>query len=1087
MRLLIYTSLLLAFLFSFNNGNAQKKEKNIKDSVKVESFTGLSWRSIGPAFLSGRMADIAVNPKNKSEWVVCVASGHVWKTTNAGTTWKPVFDNYGAYSTGCVRYDPNDANVLWLGSGEGNHQRSLGYGNGVYKSMDGGESWKCMGLKDSRQIGSLLIDPRNSNVVYVACEGSLWGPGGDRGLYKTADGGKTWKKILEISENTGVNNIICDPRNPDVLYATSEQRRRHVWTKIGGGPETALYKSTDAGATWDKMTNGLPSAPMGGIGIAISPVNPDVLYAIIESTAGNSGFFKSENRGATWKKMSDHAAQGQYYNRIFCDPVQFDKVYSLETYSHVTTDGGKTWTRVGLAKRHVDDHSLWIDPADNKHFIIGGDGGLYETWDLGDNYRFVSNLPVTQFYRVQVDNNLPFYNVYGGTQDNATVGGPSSNDKNAVVSDDWYITNGGDGFWVAVDPTDPNIVYCESQYAGMVRYDRKTGQRVEMRPEPNLGEKSDKWNWNTPLIISPHNNKRLYVASTKLFRSDDQGSNWTAISGDLTRGLDRNSFAVMGKYWSLNAVAKDISTSQFGTLVSLDESEKKDGLIYTGADDGLLSITEDGGKNWRQVKTFPGIPEYTYISDILSSRFDENTVYVSFDNILRDDFKPYILKSADKGKTWTSLSAGLPPNGTVHTLQQDFVNPDLLFAGTEFGVFFTLDGGIKWQKLNAGMPDIQVRDLVIQKRECDLVAATFGRGFYIIDDYSALRTYAKDTNKASLIFPVKDARLYLPNDIKGQQGATYYSAENPSFGAVFTYYLKKAPKTLKAVRQQKEDELFKEGKPIPQPTIDDLRKEESETAPYLTFIITDESGLIIRRINTPAQGGMNRISWDLRYSAAWMVNIEKFNPGNTPSGALVLPGNYKVSLNLTVRDTTKEIVSAQSFRVVPLDKNYETGKDALATRSFRRQVDLLGGAMDGTYNMIQTLKKEVSSLQEALQRSNGNNEIQIKAAVPLLMQLDDLAFAFTGKNYGASDEENPPLPVTLWQRMGKISWVSWMNTLPPTGEQKKAFWILQEEFEKVYTATKTILEKDMPALHKSVETLSIPATPLRLPEWKKAE
>ncbi len=1063
---------------------AQKKITEKKDSVKIESFSGLKFRSIGPAYFSGRIADIAINPKKYSEWFVAVASGHLWKTNNAGITWDAVFDNYGAYSTSCIKYDPNNQFVLWLGTGENNHQRSLGYGNGVYKSMDGGQSWVNMGLKNSRQIGNILIDPRNSNVVYVACEGSVWGSGGDRGLYKTTDGGKTWKKILNISENTGVNNIICDPRNPDVLYASSEQRRRHVFTKIGGGPETAIYKSINAGETWDKLTNGLPAGPMGGIGLAVSPVNPDVVYAIIESTKEFGGFFRSSNCGASWKKMSDHTSLGQYYNEIYCDPKVLDKIYSVETYTQVTLDGGTTWNPISTSKRHVDDHAMWIDPMNPSHFLIGGDGGLYETYDDGANYRFTTNLPVAQFYRVQVDNSLPFYYVYGGTQDNNSTGGPSRNTKNdGVVSDDWFVPTGGDGFWTQIDPTDPNIVYVESQYGGMVRYNKLTGESVDIRPEPLKDELTFKWNWNTPLIISPHNHKRIYVAANKLFKSDDMGNSWTAISEDLTTKTDRNSFPVMGKYWSIDAVMKDVSTSLYGTIISLDESTIKEGLIYAGTDDGQISTTDDGGKTWKQIKNFPGIPEYTYVSDICASRFDENIVFASFDNILRDDFKPYILKSNDKGKTWTSISSNLPINGTIHTIQQDHVNPDLLFIGTEFGVFFTIDGGKKWTQLKSGIPDIQVRDIAIQRRENDLVVATFGRGFYILDDYTPLRQITKDTtNKAAFIFPIKDALLYIETSNKDQQGATYYKAANPPYGATFTYFIKDIPKTLKELRQEKEELLFKDSKPIPQPTITQLREEELEISPYFTFTITDETGNIVRRMNTNPSAGINRISWNLRYTALYSVDIDKFTPGETPSGILAPPGNYKVALSVTYRDTVKELVQAVSFVVKPLNNNVYSTVNNIA---FYKKVAELENVMDGTYNKINDLKKEVNSIMEALQRSSKNTNNEMLLAVTINKKLDNLLFAYDGKKMGASDEETPPTKVTLWQRLGKVSWATWANTSEPSKEQVNAYDILLVEFGNVYEQTKQIIDVDLVKLYDATKSLNLPATPGKLPEWKK--
>ena len=431
----------------------QKSLRKKKTGLTSSTFGGLSFRSIGPAWASGRISDFAVNPKNHSEIYAGVGAGNIWKTTNNGTTWTPVFDKYGAYAIGCLAMDPDNPSVVWAGTGENTHQRQLGYGDGVYKTEDGGASWKNMGLKESRQIGMIAIDPRNTDVVYVAAEGSIWGPGGDRGLYKTADGGKTWNKVLDISENTGVNNVVLDPRNPDILYATSEQRRRHVYTKIGGGPESAVYKSKDAGKTWNKIMTGLPSVDIGGMGIAISPVNPDVLYLIMEAAGESSGFFRSVNRGVSWEKMSTYASSGQYYNEIYCDPKDVDKVYSTETISKVTLDGGKTWTAIGNNQRHVDDHALWIDPDNTKHFYIGGDGGIYESFDEGKNYIFKSNLPVSQFYRVSVDNALPFYNVYGGTQDNNSMGGPSRNiNRDGVVNADWKVTVGGDGFWVANDP-----------------------------------------------------------------------------------------------------------------------------------------------------------------------------------------------------------------------------------------------------------------------------------------------------------------------------------------------------------------------------------------------------------------------------------------------------------------------------------------------------------------------------------------------------------------------------------------------------------------------------------------------------------
>ncbi|MCL6098993.1 MAG: glycosyl hydrolase, partial [Bacteroidetes bacterium] len=830
MRVLKISFLLLFIPFLILTAQKKDDAKKEKDPLTSGTFSGLKFRSVGPAFTSGRIADFAVNPNNHSEYYVATASGGLWKTINSGTTWNSLTDTVQAYAMGCVVLDPTNSNVVWLGTGENNHQRALGWGTGVYKSEDGGQNWKFMGLKDSRQIGDIVVDPKNSNIVFVAAEGSVWGPGGERGLYKTTDGGKTWNKVLNISENTGVNNVVMDPRDSNLLYATSEQRRRHTYTKIGGGPETAVYKTTDGGATWEKIMKGLPKSDMGGTGIAISPVNPDVVYLIVEASEGG-GFFRSTNRGATWEKMSDHFAQGQYYNEIYCDPKDVNKVYSVETVTQVTEDGGKTWKPFGNNQRHVDDHALWIDPKDTEHILIGGDGGVYETFDGGKNFLYKCNLPVTQFYRVNTDNELPFYNIYGGTQDNNSFGGPSQTiSSDGIVNSDWTVTQGGDGFWTAIDPTNPDIIYAEAQYGNAVRYDRKSGESIDIRPEPTEGEKTFKWYWDAPLLISPHSPTRLYCAAERVFRSDDRGDSWTEISGDLTTQTDRNSFPVMGKYWSIDADGKDVSTSLYGLIVSLAESPVKENLLYAGTDDGLIQISEDA-KTWRKAGDFPDVPQYTFVSDVLPSRFDENVVYASFNNEQRDDFKPYLLKSTDKGKTWESIANNLPKDGPVHTIAQDSVNPNLLFVGTEWGFFFSIDGGQKWIQMKAGLPVIKVCDIKIQKRENDLVLATFGRGFYVLDDYSALRQVTKEfLEKDSYIFPVKDALMYIQKRGRYGQGSTYFKAPNPEFGATFTYYVKDVPKTLKAERHKKEKALFKDGKPIPQPTTDELRAEKNEKA-----------------------------------------------------------------------------------------------------------------------------------------------------------------------------------------------------------------------------------------------------------------
>ncbi len=1060
------------------------KEPEKKESGLSSTFSGLSFRSIGPAWASGRVASLAVNPDNHSEIYAGVAAGNIWKTVNNGTTWSPVFDSYGAYSIGCIKIDPNNHFVVWAGTGENNHQRQLGYGDGVYKSEDGGASWKNMGLKESRQIGGIVIDPRNSDIVYVAAEGSIWGPGGDRGLYKTEDGGKTWNKILNISENTGVNNIIMDPRNPDVLYATSEQRRRHVYTKIGGGPESAVYKSTDAGKTWNKIMKGLPSVDIGGMGIDISPVNPDVIYIIMEAADEASGFYRTMNRGVSWEKMSSHSSQGQYFNTIVCDPKDVNKVYSLEVVSQVTEDGGKTWSAIGNNERHVDDHSMWIDPDDTKHFYIGGDGGIYETFDNGKNFIFKTNVPTLQFYRVSVDNTLPFYYVYGGTQDNNSMGGPSRNtSREGVVNDDWFITMGGDGFWAAIDPVDENIVYTEYQYGNAFRFDRKSKEAVSIKPIPPKGEKTYRWYWDAPLIISPHNRQRIYIAAERVFRSDNMGDSWEVISGDLSRNEDRNQFKVMGKYWSIDAVAKDVSTSLWGLVVSLAESKVKKDLIYAGTDDGVISVSEDGGKNWTRTTTFPGVPEYTYVSDILPDKFNENVVYASFNNMLQDDFKPYILKSSDKGKTWTMMTNKLPANGSIHTLEQDPVNPELLFAGSEFGFYFSIDGGNEWTELKSGLPTIAVRDIAIQERESDLVIATFGRGFYVLDDYTPLRNFKKEIlDKDGYIFPVKEQKMFVQSDGFGQQGSMYFKAANPAFGASIAYYVRDVPKTERDQRHEKEKELFDKGEKIPQPTYEQLQAEEKEIKPYLIFTITDESNNIVNKIFKSASKGVNRVNWNFTYAGFSPVTTTKFDPLNSGrAGIQAMPGAYKVSLSMYAKGQTKELAGPVAFDCKPLNIVTVPSTDNNAKLTWLKEASEYARTIYGTMNYNNELLDRANAVLQALQVTPASTAEMKNEATRLINEFDAVNFRFRGQPAKASSEEIPPEDVPLGDRLNEIAITSYSLSENISKIAKDQLTVLKSEFppllEKVTKAS-----EDLKKLEQQLEAIKAPWTPGRMPK-----
>ncbi|MEP7380928.1 MAG: glycosyl hydrolase, partial [Gemmatimonadota bacterium] len=589
----------------------------------AEAFAGLKARTIGPAMTSGRVMAIAVHPTNPGVMYIGTASGGLWKTSSGGASWESVMDREGSYSIGWVTLDPRNPNVVWVGTGERNSQRSVAYGDGVYKSEDAGRSWKNVGLKASEHIGRIVVDPENSDIVYVAAQGPLWNAGGDRGLYKTTDGGKTWTQSLKISENTGVSDVVIDPRNPNVVVASAYQRRRRFFTLIDGGPESAIYRSTDAGTTWTKVNTGLPSEELGRIGLAISPQHPDVLYANVEAANRKGGIYRSSDNGVTWQKMSDYNQGSMYYGDVFTDPHEFDRIYIPDMLFQVSDDGGRTLRPVGTRAMHVDNHAIWIDPANADHMLIGNDGGLYRSWDHGQTWTFFENLPLAQYYDVDVDNALPFYNIYGGLQDNNSVGVPSrTKSDHGILNSDVFVTMGGDGFTSRVDPEDSNIIYAELQHGVIVRFDRRTSERVGIQPQEAKGDVPFRWNWDTPVIISPHAPHRLYMAAQFLFRSDDRGDSWRKISPDLTRQVQRNALEVMGKVWGADAVAKNSSTALYSNISAVSESPKKEGLLYVGTDDGLIQVSEDGGVSWRKAPSLPGVPADAYVARIKASQHE---------------------------------------------------------------------------------------------------------------------------------------------------------------------------------------------------------------------------------------------------------------------------------------------------------------------------------------------------------------------------------------------------------------------------------------------------------------------------------
>ena len=1063
------------------------------DPVAELDLGAFKLRPIGPALTSGRISDFAVRPGKRHEFFVASASGGVWKTENAGTTFTPVFDAQGSYSIGCVALDPTNPDVVWVGTGENNNQRSVGYGDGVYKSEDGGASWKNVGLKASEHIGAIAIDPRDTDVVYAAAYGPLWAAGGERGVYKTTDGGTTWTAVLTIDENTGVSEVHLDPRDPDVLYATAHQRRRHVFTQISGGPGSAVYKSADAGKTWAKIVKGLPSGDLGRVGLALSPVVPNLVYAIVEAQEGKGGFYRSANGGASWERRSAYASSGNYYQEIVCDPKDPDRVYSQDVFLQVTDDGGATWKALGDLSKHVDSHALWIDPEDTDYYLNGNDGGVYESFDRGRTWKYMPNLPVTQFYKVATDNDAPFYNVYGGTQDNYSLGGPSrTTSAHGIVNADWITTDTGDGFESAVDPEDPNIVYAQSQHGDLARFDKKSGESTAIQPKPRRGEAEYRWNWDSPLLVSPHAHTRLWFAANKVFRSDDRGDSWTVVSDDLTRRLDRNTFEVMGRVWPMDAVAKNASTSQYGNIVALDESPLAEGLLWAGTDDGLVQVTEDGGATWRKIDKFPGVPDLTYVNDLVASGHDRNTVYAAFNNHKRGDFKPYVLRSADLGKTWTSIASDLPARGSVYALAEDHVRQDLLFAGTEFGLFATFDGGKRWKKLGSGLPTVAVRDIDIQKRESDLVLATFGRGFYVLDDYSPLRGVEPDVlARDGHLFPVKDAWMFvertplggLGSKDKGFQGESYFTAPNPPVAAVFTYHLKDAPKTLAEQRKEAEAALVKAGKPVPYPTYDRLKAERAEEPAFLLFTVADEDGQVVRVLREPAGKGLGRATWDLKYPALDPTNPAQAAPASSgPSGALVIPGKYSVSLALSHGGKVEELAGPAPFEVKALAAVSLPAADRAELAAFQRKVRRLANSVNAASGALRQIGDLAKHYRAALKSVTAPHADILEAVRALEAKAEGLQLKMTGDRL-LSRLDLDTLP-GIAERVMTVVYEQSASTSAPTGTQRDAYAIAEEEFGPVYEEIKRMMAEDLEAIEKRLDAVGAPYTPGRLPDWK---
>ena len=1023
-----------------------------------ENFSGLKFRGIGPALMSGRISDIAINPQDENTWYVAVGSGNVWKTVNAGVTWTPIFDDQGSYSIGCVTIDPNNPNVVWLGTGEDLGGRHFGYGDGVYRSEDGGKSWKNMGLENSEHVSKIVIHPNDSNTIWVASQGPLWSSGGERGVFKSTDGGETWKLILSDNEWTGATELVLDPRDPDRVYAVLWQRHRTVAAYMGGGPGTAIYRSEDGGENWKKLSKGLPKSNLAKIGFDISKHDPDIIYAAIELDRRSGAVYKSTDRGESWVKQSDTvsgATGPHYYQELYASPHHFDRLYLMDANMQISDDGGKTFYRMNEKNKHGDNHAIAFKNSDPDYLLVGSDGGLYESFDHTKTWRYMANLPLTQFYDLALDDAEPFYNVFGGTQDNNTEGGPSRTDSwQGIQNSDWRVVLNWDGHQPATEPGNPNIMYGQRQQGTLARIDMITGEVVDVQPQPRDGEVYERYNWDAPILVSPHKPSRLYFASQRVWKSENRGDSWEPISGDLTRNENRFDLPIMGSRQSWDNPWDVSAMSNYNTVSALSESPVKVGLIYAGTDDGFINVTENNGKSWRKisVKKLPGVPEMAYVNDLKADNFDVNTVYAVLDNHKYGDYQPYIYKSTDKGKTWKSITSNLPDRTLTWRIVQDHVKKDLLFAATEYGIYFSVNGGSRWTMITGGVPIISFRDLAIHKRENDLVGASFGRGFYVFDDMSVFRNLSDQQMKAEgTLFTVRKAWWYIPRSHlgfgdrpKGTQGDSYFTAPNPPFGAVFTYHLGQGYTTKLTQRKEAEKATMKKGKAVGFPGWDVVENERQEIDPKIVFEVKNREGKVIRRVNGPATKGFHRVAWDLRYPSPNSIALGGKSEG---FGFLAPPGEYTVTMYVQQDGEIKRLSKSQNFDVVPLRSGaLPTKSQSTITAFWREYESAVKRGMAIQMTVANTLKK-IKSMQLAMDQSRadvGNMDRRLNDIRTSIMKMDQNLSGNRSK-MGPGEKRNP----TVGSRLFVIQRVIEYSTYGPTETAKENLFLANKGMDEI--------------------------------------
>lgn len=1050
----------------------------------------LTLRGIGPALMSGRISDVEVHPGDRSTWYVAAGSGGVWKTTNAGTTFTPIFDDEPSYSIGEITIDPTRPEIVWVGTGENVSGRHVGWGDGVYRSRDAGGTWQRMGLRDSQHIGRILVDPRDGNVVLVAAEGPLWSAGGDRGVYRTTDGGATWTPVLQVDENTGATDLEFDPSNPDVVYAATYERRRHVWGFLAGAPGSGLLKSTDNGRTWRELTTGLPKGDMGKIGLAVTPADPNLVYATIEANGEERGFYRSRDRGESWERRNGYISGGtgpHYYQEIEASPTNPDLVYQMDVFLQVTRDGGKTFGLLETAHdKHSDNHALWIDPANGRHLIVGTDAGLYESFDEGTRWRMFPNLPVSQFYKVALNNREPFYDILGGAQDLGTLHGPSRTmNTDGIRSQDWYVPLGADGYGVAFDPRDPELMYLMWQEGNLTRKHRRNEETVNIKPLPAPDDPPERWNWDSPILVSPHDPARIYFGSQRLWRSDDRGHNWTPISGDLTLGQNRYEQRFSGRVWSVDALHDNAAMSKYATTTAITESPRQGGVLAVGTDDGLVQVSSNGGESWTRAAALPRLPPLSFVNDVEASLHDARTIFAVADAHKIGDFSPYVYVTADLGRTWRSIAGDLPKGAIVWGIQQDHVLADLLFVGTESGIYWTPNGGRNWHELSGGVPAISFRDIKVHRRDNDLVGATFGRGFYILDDYSPLREIARGAVAGEgALFPVRDAWWYVPHQVaqapgRPELGSDDFTADNPPFGALLTYYLKETPATAKETRGTDEKKRREKGEDVPFPGFDRLFAEALESGPKVLVVISDAGGRVVRRLEAPVKAGLHRINWDLRGPSPEPIDLRP--PGfqapwsGPPKGPLVAPGRYSAALMLVSKDGVRPLGGPQSFDVKPVQNLPET-TDFAAVAAFQEQAADLRRRAAITGADIARVREDLRHMRAALLVTPKADPSLFGRVDAAEAGLATLARRLNGDpaRQRLNEPDTASISSRIWAVMGTLD-----TRQLPTGTQRRAVESASADLAALSRDLEELVSGEIARLRAALQAAGAPGIPRR--------